>query len=149
MITTVELLSSGLRIGKEIPTDNLNEAIDTAWLYVVKSGMSDADFSTLASLSHSSNEYVGGIITIPGGATFYCAGLKRALAHITFACLLRQNINATNFGSVQKKDDYSYNAEPFEVAKYNMTIGISYLRDVCRATGTKWKNTESTLINTL
>ena len=62
------------------------------------------------------------------------AGLKFAIAHLSFAYLLRQNVAATRMGSVLKDSEYSSQVDSatlFEVMNFNISIGNAALREVC------------------
>lgn len=134
IITVNELLNSGFSISDEISNEKLEKAIDTAELFIVKPRLTDKKYIDIIS---DPTDYAvvieGGIATKEDGEQVYLAGLKRSMCHLAYAILLRENINATSFGTVLKKDDYSDQASEERILKVGMQageIGLQYLKEV-------------------
>ena len=128
------LLNSGLLISDEISTERLEMAIKTTELYVVKPRLTDEKYIEITS---NPTEYEtlleGGIVTDENGKQFYVAGLKSAMCHLTFAFLLRDNLNVTSFSTVRKTDDYSENVGDDKIGIVGMQhgeIGMQYLKEI-------------------
>lgn len=79
----------------------------------------------------------GGLVTDVEGNAVYTEGARQALACISFAWLLSNNIASTTFGSVRKTDDYSENVDPFAICRQYYAIGKQMLRTICESQG--WK----------
>lgn len=128
ILSNTDFLAMGFKIGTEIKTAFVTAAIEEAELAYVKRAIGDASYIALS--SDTSAVVAGGSYTDADGGVHYLAGLKKAIGNIAFACLLRADINATNFGSVEKTDEHSRSKDPWEVAKYHYNIGIQYLREL-------------------
>lgn len=133
-IDTTYLLAFGLPISEEIEYNKLERAISTAENIVIKPRLGDL----YALMVENELEYD---IAINGGVLvdeindkhIYVAGIKEAEAHIAFAILLGDIINATAFGSVLKTDDYSTHADETKLRRVAMThteIGMQYLKEI-------------------
>lgn len=133
-IDTTYLLNFGLPISSEIEYNKLERAISTAENIVIKPRLGDL----YALMVENELEYD---IAINGGVLvdeindkhIYVAGIKEAEAHIAFAILLGDIINATAFGSVLKTDDYSTHADETKLRRVAMThteIGMQYLKEI-------------------
>lgn len=137
LITVSELLNSGLAISDEIDTRKLDYAIETAELLIVKTRLGD---QTYLAILDQPLEYAavinGGVVDREEhGETiyYYLNGLKRAMYELSFAYLLLNDISATVFASVRKKDDYSDNVggeDLFLAAKAHYEIGLAYIKEV-------------------
>lgn len=92
----------GFRIGNDIKQPTVELAIETAELYYVQPSIEPAEFVELTQLPATSVLLVGGLYVDSDEKSHFIAGLKKGLAFIAYAELLRMNINATTFGSVQK-----------------------------------------------
>lgn len=134
ILTYNDIMTMGFRIGGDIKQSTVDLAIETAELYYLQPSLSDEDYNTLAGLSATDPLVKGGVYT-HDGKSVTVAGLKKALAHIAYAELLRMNISATTFGSVQKDDEYSTNVDPREQIRYFVTVGLRYVRQVCDVLG--------------
>ena len=132
------IMAMGFRIGRDIPQATVELAIETAEMYYVKPSVDTETYETLITLESDSPLLVGGEYTDSKGGKHYVAGMNKALAHIAYAELLRMNINATTFGSVQKTDDSSENVNPAANIKYHLAVGLQYAREVVVALGAKW-----------
>ena len=128
----------GFRIGRDIPQTTVELAIETAELYYIQPSINPEQYEELRQLPATSALIVGGLFVDTDNKSHYIAGLKKGIAHIAYAELLRMNINATTFGSVQKNDDYSTNVDPREQIKYFLAVGTQYVREVCELSGYKW-----------
>lgn len=137
LITINELLDSGLPISDEISDAKLMYAINTAELYIIKPRLGDQKYLEILD---QPSEYAavinGGVVEREEhGETkyYYLNGLKRAMYELSFAYLLFNDITATIFGSVRKKDDYSTNVgreDLFLAAKMHYEIGLAYIKEV-------------------
>lgn len=128
----------GFRIGRDIPQTTVELAIETAELYYIQPSINPEQYEELRQLPATSALIVGGLFVDTDNKSHFIAGLKKGIAHIAYAELLRMNINATTFGSVQKNDDYSTNVDPREQIKYFLAVGTQYVREVCELSGYKW-----------
>lgn len=133
-----DIISMGFRIGNDVKQATVELAIETAELYYVQPSIDPAEFVELTQLPATSVLLVGGLYVDSDEKSHFIAGLKKGLAFIAYAELLRMNINATTFGSVQKNDEYSVNVDPREQIKYFLAVGLQYVREVCELSGYKW-----------
>lgn len=131
-------MAMGFRIGRDIPQATVELAIETAELYYIQPSINPEQFEELRQLPATSALLVGGLFVDTDNNSHFIAGLKKGIAHIAYAELLRMNINATTFGSVQKNDEYSTNVDPREQIKYFLAVGTQYVREVCELSGYKW-----------
>ena len=139
MILTYEnIMAYGFRTGADIPRATVELAIEAAELYYLQPSISGNNFAELVALPATSVLLVGGLYVDAKGDSHWIAGLKKGLAYIAYAELLRMNINATTFGSVQKTDEYSQNVDPKEQIRYFLSVGLRYVREVCDLSGYKW-----------
>lgn len=128
----------GFRIARDIPQATVELAIETAELYYLQPSLKSSEFAALKELEPTAVLIAGGLFVDDKGESHYIAGLKKGIAHIAYAELLRMNINATTFGSVQKSDEYSTNVNPVEQIKYFLSVGLQYVREVCELAGYKF-----------
>ena len=135
-ITYNDIMAMGFRIGTDIKQTTIELALEAALLYYVQPSMEAADFDALMDLQDTDVLVKGGKTT--GTPPHYVAGLKKGLGYIAYAELLRMNINATTFGSVQKSDEFSTNVDPSEQIRYFLTIGLQYVREVVKILGYRW-----------
>ena len=138
ILTYNDIMNYGFRIGNDIKQPTVELAIETAELYYLQPSVKPSEFIELTELPATSVLLVGGLYVDDNGSSHYIAGLKKGLAHIAYAELLRININATTFGSVQKNDEYSVNVDPKEQIKYFLAVGLQYVREVCELSGYQW-----------
>lgn len=146
IITTQELLSSGMPISEEIDEAKIEQAIFTAEQFILKPRIGD---SLYIDILNDPEEYTdilsGGAVEIErDGQTTraYLAGLKKALFHLSFALLLRDNITSTTFGSVLKTDEFSEQASEEKLewaARYHTEVGMQFIKEV-----TDYKNIDNT-----
>lgn len=133
IITTTDLLNSGLPVSEEITDDKLQLAINTAEQFIVKPRLGEMFVTIITEPSDYGTILDGGIYTLEDGKQVYLSGLCNAVKELSYACLLRDNLAATIFGSVLKKDDYSDQADEDKlnaVAKYHTEIGLAYLKEI-------------------
>ena len=138
IITTTDLLNSGLPVSEEISYDKLERAIKTAENYIVKPRLGDLYVTIITEPSEYTTILDGGIYVLPDGSEVYLSGLCEAVKELAYACLLRDNLTATVFGSVLKKDEYSDQANEEKltaVARYHTEIGMAYLKEVTDVLG--------------
>lgn len=126
------LLDYGLPVSDEIASERIERAIFTAEQYIVKPRLGDYYIT----ITDDPDDYYyilnGGPVT-DGEKSAYLAGLKPAMAHLAFAVLLNQMVNATAFGSVIKKDEYSEPADDTRLRQAGMNnaeIGMQYLKEI-------------------
>lgn len=132
-------MAMGFRIGTDIKQATVELAIEAAELYYVAPSLTDEQFGALCDLDSDSVLLKGGTYTDDDGDTHRVAGLLKGLGYLAFAELLRMNISATTFGSVQKNDEYSSNVDPKEQIRYFIAIGLQYVRKVCDLLGYKFE----------
>lgn len=135
ILTYNEIMAMGFRIARDIPQTSVELAIETAEMYYLQPSIKATEFAELVDMDATAVLIAGGLFVDGQGVSHYIAGLKKGLAHIAFAELLRMNINATTFGSVQKTDEYSTNVDPKEQIKYFLSVGLRYIREVCELAG--------------
>lgn len=135
------LLDYGLPISDEIASERLERAIFTAEQYIAKPRLGDYYIA----ITDDPDEYYdilnGGPVT-DGDRSAYLAGLKPAMAHLAFAVLLNQMVNATAFGSVIKKEEYSEPADEPKLRQAGMSnaeTGMAYLKEI-----TDWLKIDNT-----
>lgn len=125
------LINKGFKVS--VDEEIIDKAIFDAEIFYVKSVIGDANYIRL-----STGPVPVGTdddIALNGGVKdnkFY-AGLKQAIANITYAFLLRDNVNAVRFGTVRKYDDNSSNVDEtllYNTSKHYFTIGKAYLKEV-------------------
>ena len=139
-ITERILCSYGFPIDKAIPVEAMRTAIVNSEVSTIRETLGDETMSLLAAMADNDPALVGG--TVNGKNV---SGYNRAAAHIAFAHLLvLVNTQATAFGAVKKKDDYSVGVDWFAAAKYYEAMGLAGLRELCDAEGWNY-NTPSTL----
>lgn len=133
MITNAAIIKGlGLPIG-DITVARIDSAVMEAEMAVVKPAIGDANY--IALYDETGNWMNGGVVTDPAGNSRYVAGFANAISYIAYAHLLRHNLVATVFGTVQKQDEHSSHPDPWEEAKYYFTEGWQMLRDCCAAKG--------------
>lgn len=133
IITTNELLNSGLPISTEIDTPKLEAAIHTAEHFIIKPRLGNKYIDITQNPAQYSTILNGGIVTDEQGKEIAVAGLKRAEIQISFAILLRDNLNTTVFGSVLKKDEFSDQADESKirtVGQFHIEVGMQYLKEI-------------------
>lgn len=133
-----EIMEMGFRIARDIPQATIELAIETAELYYLQPSIAPANFVDFWNMDATAVLIAGGMFVEEDGTQHFIAGLKKGIAHIAYAVLLRMNINATTFGSVQKVDEFSQNVDPRENVKYFLTVGLRYVREVCELAGFKF-----------
>lgn len=132
IIDTNYLLDYGLPISDEIASERIERAIFTAEQYIVKPRLGDYYTAITDDPDEYYNILNGGTVT-DGGKTAYLAGLKPAMAHLAFAVLINQMVNATAFGSVIKTEEYSGPADDTRLRQAGMgnaEIGMQYLKEI-------------------
>lgn len=137
ILTYNDIMAMGFRIGTDIRKETVELALEAAELYYVEPSLTPSDFDALTQIAATSPLVKGGTYT-DADKTYHVAGLKKGLAYIAYAELLRMNINATSFGSVQKNDEFSQNVDPKEQINYFLAVGLRYVRQVCNILGYKW-----------
>lgn len=133
LITTTDLLNSGLLVSEEISDNRLERAIQIAELAYVKPRLGDEMYISLLDEQSTYYTLINGGVVEKDGKQLYIAGLKEVEYHIAFANLLKDNVNATTFQSVLKVDDYSKPAtkdEIMESAVFHWTIGNTYMNEI-------------------
>lgn len=123
-ITPTQLRTYGLRIDAAIADDVLKRCIELAQLYAEKMLGQDC-VSACKAAEATSPILVGG--DVDGKLLL---GLNKSIGYIAYALLLRDNVFVSAFGSVQKKDDYSQQADPQDIARMHYAEGESGLREV-------------------
>lgn len=131
--------------GFKLSTDNdahITRAIEDAEMFWLKPAIGDANYMDMASATPTPDH----LIVMNGGSIGgrYLAGVKKAIAHWAFCAVLRDNINSTRFGSVQKADANSTKPNEDEIAEvmhYHSTIARRYLRECLEVLGVKELNT--------
>ena len=135
-----EMIDFGLKISAD--DIELENSIFDAENFYVKSVIGNNHYISLqGELDPTTKAYV-----LVNGGTWngLCfAGLKRAIANIAYAFLLRENVNATRFGSIRKYDENSSNIDEnllYNAAKHHFTIGKAYLTEITQELdGCDWK----------
>ena len=138
IITYNDIIAMGFRIGTDIRQETVELALDAAVLYYLEPSMEPKDFDALAELPATSVLVKGGKYTETNPPR-YVAGLKKGIAYLAYAELLRMNINATSFGSVQKNDEFSQNVDPKEQINYFLAVGLQYVRQVLDILGYRFE----------
>lgn len=126
------LLNAGLPISEEISNDTLNRAIFTAENYVIKPRLGELYNAITENPNDYSVELAGGVLA-DGDRRVYVAGLELAEAHITYAYLITNTVNATTFGAVLKDDEYSSHADADRLRAIGMMhaeIGMQYVKEI-------------------
>ena len=136
------LLDFGLPISDEISQERLDRAIQTAENLILQPRLgNDLYIAILNSIRDEDGTYDtylnGGVVekTNEHGDLIYTylTGLRAALAHIAYGILLTGYINATTFGAVLKKDDYSDQAgldRIRTIGMVNIETGLWYIKEV-------------------
>ena len=131
-INIAYLLATGLPISEEISDNKLNRAIYTAENYVIKPRLGEFYNELTENPTAYSVELEGGVLT-DGDKSVHVAGLQIAEAHLAYAYLIADTVNATTFGAVLKDDDYSSHADADRLRNAGMMhveIGLQYLREI-------------------
>lgn len=139
ILTYSDLMGYGFRIARDVPQATVELAIETAELYYLQPSLSGADFCALRDMDATAVLISGGLYVDSDDNSHFIAGLKKGLAFVAYAELLRMNINATTFGSVRKTDEYSENVDPSANIKYCLSVGLQYIREVCELAGYKYE----------
>lgn len=84
---------------------------------------------------------------IKGDDTY--SGLLRGLEYIAVSHLLMNDAFASTFGTVQKKDDNSYNVDPWRLGKEYETIGRTIVREYADMVGCPYHSQSTTLTESL
>ena len=84
---------------------------------------------------------------IKGDDTY--SGLLRGLEYIAVSHLLMNDAFASSFGTVQKKDDNSYNVDPWRLGKEYETIGSTIVRQYADMVGCPYHSQSTTLTESL
>lgn len=140
IITINELLECGLQVSDELSNERLEMAIETAELFVVKPRLGDEMYIWITSDPDSYYDLLNGGVVEKDGKQFYIAGLKRAMCHLAYSFLLRDNLMVTTFSTVRKTDDYSENVGDDKILAVGMQhgeIGLQYLKEVTDYLGIK------------
>lgn len=132
------MMSYGFRIGNDVRRETVELAIETAEQYYLKPSIEASAYEAIREMDDTAVLLSGGLYVDSAGGSHFIVGLKKAVAFVAYAELLRMNINATTFGSVQKNDDYSQNVNPSEHIKYFITVGLQYMREACDVAEYKW-----------
>lgn len=135
MLTVTQFRSYGFRLDQGIQDAVLLRCIQEAEEWFAVRYFKTDNYLALLSMPADSPVISGGIYTNGAGEKFVLAGYLKAVAHIAYGALLRDNINATTFGSVRKRDEHSDNVDPWDNAKYHDTIGRGWLHDIAVAMG--------------
>ena len=133
LITTTEFLNCGLPISEEIENGKLEYAIDTAEHFIVQKRLTDTMYLEITNNPTDYREVISGGVVEKDDKQMYLNGLKKAMYELAFAQLLMENVAATIFGSVIKKDDYSdqYGKDDiYMLAKRHTEIGLAYLKEI-------------------
>lgn len=133
LITTTEFLNCGLPVSEEIADKKLEYAIKTAEQYIVRQRLTDTIYMDIVSNPSNYREVISGGVVEKDGKQMYLNGLKNVMYELAFAQLLMENVAATVFGSVIKKDDYSdqYGKDDiYMLAKRHTEIGLAYLKEI-------------------
>lgn len=133
LITTTEFLNCGLPVSEEIADKKLEYAIKTAEQYIVRQRLTDTIYMDIVSNPANYSEVISGGVVEKDGKQMYLNGLKNVMYELAFAQLLMENVAATVFGSVIKKDDYSdqYGKDDiYMLAKRHTEIGLAYLKEI-------------------
>lgn len=142
MILTVDdFLAMGFKVS--VDGQEVLRAIEEAEFFYIKSVIGDDLY-----IRYSSTVFDPGTleyILLNGGVynNLFFSGLKRAVANIAFAFLLRMNVNAVRFGTVRKEDENSSNVEEnllYNASKHHFTIGKAYLKEFADYYDCDWKN---------
>lgn len=141
MILTPTILKSfGLKIDGAIPDATLTTAITDAEQLIVKAAIGEANLAAIEALSDTDPVIVGGNVADADGVQHYFVGMRRAISYIAFSRILAyDNIAATSYGTVQKKDEFSEQRDPFMWSKMYEADGLAYVRALCLIKG--WKYT--------
>lgn len=126
-ITPAILRTYGLRIDAGITDDVLRRCIELAQLYAEKMLGQDC-VSACKAVEATAPILVGG--DVDGRLLL---GLNKSIGYIAYALLLRDNVFLSVFGSVQKYDEYSRQADPQDIARMHYAEGEAGLRDVFNA----------------
>lgn len=140
ILTIQDMKGFGFRMSN-MEDEYIQRAIDEAELSLIKPSIGDEAFVALSEMDSTDFEIIGGI---SDGKVL--AGYVRAAANITYAKMLFDDINVTDFGSVQKTDEYSRHTETFNFIKHYESVGFTYLRELCRYKGWKYVS-QATLTN--
>ena len=139
IITVNDLLDSGLPLSEEISERKIENAIFTAEQFIIKNRLGDQQYiAIITSPAEYETILDGGAYVDHKGKNVWLAGLCEAETHLAYALILRDNITATIFGSVLKKDDYSDQAGEDRlnaVARYHTEVGLAYLKEITDALG--------------
>lgn len=142
LITTTQLLNSGLPISDEIATARLERAIHTAEHLIVRPRLGDELYTAVVNGTPTESPVKeilnGGVLTKPDGTTCIVSGLYPAMYHLSFAALISDTVNATTFGSVVKKDEYSDAAGLERLTnqcRMHVEIGLQWTEEIAAAYG--------------
>lgn len=141
ILQPIDLVDFGLKSSAD--EIEISNSIADAELFYVKSVIGDSNYILFnGELEEGTKEYI-----LKNGGEWeglYFAGLKRAIANIAFAFLLRENVNSTRFGSVRKVDENSSNIDEnllYNSSKHHVTIGKAYLKEITNELqGCNWSN---------
>lgn len=135
MIITEQILTSfGLPIDRSISVETLRTAIVNSEATTIFEAIGFDAMSQLASMTATDPALVGGDVNGK-----QVAGYNRAAANIAFAHLLvLVDSQATAFGAVKKKDEYSNPIDWFKGAQYAESVGLAMLAELAEAEGWKY-----------
>ena len=141
MITSVaHLRSAGYRIDMGVTDAVLQRCIEYAERLWLREAIGTT--ALVAAQALPANDPL-----IKGDDTF--SGLLRGLEYIAVSHLLMDDVFASTFGTIRKKDDNSVNADPWEVAKRYETIGRTIVRQYSEKVGCPYHSQSTTLTESL
>lgn len=160
ILTPTEFLNIGLPVSEDIDQNEIAAAITVIEEVMVKPRLGDENLNTLEEYNAlpvqdqdpTSQNYIlinGGLMQ-SGGIKRY-AGLKRAIAYLTFGYMMSNTFRITRYATVEKNSEYSSSARQdmaFQ-SRTNWEIGEVFLKEIVDFYELEWDCSSPNILNTL
>lgn len=128
ILNATTFFDCGLPTASDLSEQEVNFAIRTVELYVVKPMLGDETYGDIVENPTSHTSEINGTTTT--------AGLKSAIEHLVYAYMLWDRSRLTRYTTVVKNDEHS--TEPksedlFQICKAHWEIGIAFVLEVCES----------------
>ncbi len=147
MIGSIAHIRATFRIEQSVSDTAIQQSLSDA--NAILSEMVGTHYGDIDSLSATSADIAGGIMTDTAGNSHHFVGLAYGVECCAFALLmLSQDIVVTSFGVVRKRDEYSEHAEAFAHGKSNEAIFRTVVAHYCTFKGWPYFAPDSTAYTT-
>lgn len=126
ILNTETFFNSGLPTSTDMSGQEVEFAIRTVELYIVKSILGAETYKNIIEYPTTYEDAVEGTNTV--------AGLKTAIEHLVYAYMLWDRTRLTRYTTVIKNDEHSTEPTPealYQICKAHYEIGIAFILEVC------------------